>query len=419
MRILGFVCVTLGASLPITAWAETSALPLTSLRTAGEAEPETEPGAMVEPPQPTSSKAPASTTPQPTSSKAPPSTTPVPEETTPSEEPIDEGEEPIGEGDELTLESERGAAGRDTAFHRHGIGAHGGIVVVPTWLLSNWLATHSNALCRGANIGGFAADRGLNNQDGCNFYVGADYVYRFSRVLDVAASVQYQRAKVPDGLWLDKSRYDGTAASIEAADYTEVDLGLIAMEVDFIARAPIAITKDVEFGIGGGGGLGLGIVLGGVFQTPLGSAPAGYTAAGGRTDTCQTIEDLGDLTRCTPRWDAGEDSDMTPPDANDLSSPNAELFANCTTRECNKNDLRAFGYRREQGGIPPVIPVVNLILSMRLIIKDAVGITLNGGFNTGFYFGGGLQYYFGKREQDEMAKPAEASRRKRARAGRV
>lgn len=434
MRILGLVCVTLGASLPVTALAESSALPLTSLRAQSaddaergaeldQPEPETnvpEPGAMVEPPQPTSSKAPASTM-QPTSSKAPASTAPPPvvEETEPVDEPVEPVDE--GEGDELTLESERRSAGRDTAFRRHAIGAHGGIVVIPTWVLSNWLATHSNALCRGSNIGGFAADRGLANQDGCNFYVGADYTYRFSRVLDVAASGQYQRAKVPDGLWLDKARYDGSAASIEAADYTEIDMGLIALEVDFIARAPIVITKDVEFGIGGGGGLGLGILLGGVHQTALGSAPAGFTAAGGRTDTCQTLEDLSDLTRCTPRWDAANDGDMMPPDPNDLSSPNPELFANCTTHECNKSDLRAFGYRREQGGIPPVIPVVNLILSMRLIIKDAVGITLNGGFNTGFYFGGGLQYYFGKREQDEMTtKPVEASRRRRrASVGRV
>lgn len=419
MRILGLLCLALGASVPASAWAA-SALPLTSLRGAqpeGDGSvPEADGTTAV--PEPTSSKAPPSSL-QPTSSKAPASTAPVvtePTEEEPEEEPA-ASEEPA---QDLTLETERRVAGRDSAFHRHALGAHGGIVVIPTWLLSSWLATHTNALCRGSTIGRFAADRGLTNQDGCNFYVGADYTYRFSRVLDVAASVQYQRAKVPEGLWLDKSRYDGTAASIEAADYTQVNLGLIAMEVDFIARAPIAITKDVEFGIGGGGGLGLGVVLGGVFQTPLGSAPAGYTAAGGRTDgTCTTLSDLSDLTRCTPRWDAGSDGDMTPPDQSQLSSPNAELFANCTSTKCNENDLKAFGYRREQGGIPPVIPVVNLILSMRLIIKDAVGITVNGGFNTGFYFGGGLQYYFGKAEQDEMTKTPVEARRKGRRAGRV
>jgi hypothetical protein len=428
------VCLALGASLPSAARAEATALPLTSLRGV-QAEPDAaipEPGTEPAPSdttsapasEPTSSKAPPSTM-QPTSSKAPASATTVPtvEEEPAEEEPAVEPTEDGG-GEELTLETERRLAARDSAFHRHALGAHGGISVIPTWILSNWLATHTNALCRGTNIGGFAADRGLSRQDGCNFYVGADYTYRFSRVLDVSASVQYQRAKVPEGLWLDKARYDGSAASIESADYTEINMGLIAMEVDFIARAPIVITENVEFGIGGGGGLGLGVVLGGVFQTPLGSAPAGYTEAGGRTDgTCTSLEDLADLTRCTPRWDAASDGDMTPPDPSELSIPSppndpTSPFANCTRDTCNTGDLRAFGYRREQGGIPPVIPVVNLILSMRLIIKDAVGITVNGGFNTGFYFGGGVQYFFGKPAQDEMTKTSLDARR-RGRAGRV
>lgn len=448
MRTLGLsgvtLCVALGVSVPTTAWADGTALALTSLREA--AEPETpQPTSSKAPasttvaptPQPTSSKAPASTvsptpeptpaeTPQPTSSKAPPSdlqptsskappSTALPEETV-EEEPIEEPEEVEEPEEEITLEDSRRKAARDEAFHRHGLGFHGGINIIPTWLLSSWLATHTNALCRGT-IGSFAEARGLTNMEGCNFYAGGDYIYRFSRVLDVAASVQYQRAKVPDGLWLDKSRYDGSAGIIDAADYTEVDLGLIALEVDFIARAPIVVTKDVEFGIGGGGGLGLGIVFGGVYQTPLGIDPSGYSSSGGSTPgTCETLEDLADLTRCTPRWDQSQAGDLPPPDQNDLSDPNVELFANCTATECNESDLQAFGYRRQQGGIPPVIPVVNLILSARVLIKDVVGITINGGWNTGFYFGGGLQFFFGKAEQDEMGKAPTMSKRKPARA---
>ncbi len=404
-------------------------LALTSLRTAQPSD---------DAPQPTSSRAPASATTdpapddaasQPTSSKAPtssmqptssraPESGPIPEPEPEEEfEPIAEPEE---EEEEVTLETSRRLAARDEAFHRHGFGAHGGIVIIPTWLLSNWLATHTNALCRGTGIGNFASDRGLGQQDGCNFFVGADYTYRFSRVLDVTASVQYQRAKVPDGLWLDKARYNGSAGIIDAADFTEVDLGLIAMEVDFIARAPIVITRDVEFSLGGGAGLGLGVLLGGVYQTPLGTGPAGFTADGGRTDSCSTLEDLSDLTRCTPRYDVNQDGDMVPPDESELSNPNPDLFASCSRTGCNKSDLDAFGYRRKQGGLPPVIPVVNLIVSARIIIKDAVGITINGGFNTGFYFGGGVQYYFGKAEQDEMGKGATmGKKRRRRRRGRV
>ncbi|MEM9463421.1 MAG: hypothetical protein AAGF11_55275 [Myxococcota bacterium] len=418
MRTLGLLGVTLAMSVPATAWAEGSGLSLTSLRAIeqGQALAQVQPEAEPQPDpatQPTSSKAPDSSM-QPTSSKAPEST-PLSEEVTP-EEPAEPTEPEPAE--EQSLEEQRDSAAHDPKFRRHGIGAHGGITIIPTWLLSNWLATHTNALCRG-KIGSFASDRGLTQQDGCNFYVGGHYIYRFSRVLDVTASVQYQRARVPEGLWLDKARFNGAAGAVDAADYTQVDLGLLAMEVDFIARAPIVVTKDVEFGIGGGGGLGLGVVFGGIFQTPLGVDPAGFSNGQRTEGTCETLEDLGDLTRCTPRWDAGPAGDTPPPDPSELSNPNPDLFANCTSTECNESDLRAFGYRREQGGVPPVIPVVNLILSARVIIKDLVGITVNGGWNTGFYFGGGLQFFFGKAEQDEMTKGATLGRRAKRRSGAI
>ena len=437
MRTLGLLGVTLALGWPTTAWADGASLAITSLREvaqpgaepqptsspapgdAAAAEPGAEPTAEpVEPDpamQPTSSKAPDSSL-QPTSSKAPASTAlPEPTEPEPEPEPVPESTEEPAE--EQTLEQQRRTAAKDEAFHRHGLGVHGGINIIPTWLLSNWLATHTNALCRG-KIGNFAAQRGLTQQDGCNFHVGGDYIYRFSRVLDVAASVQYQSAKVPEGLWLDQARASGAAGDLGAADYTEIDLSLLALEVDFIARAPIVVTKDVEFGIGGGGGLGLGIVFGGVYQTPLGTDPAGFSN-GQRTDTCNSIEDLGDLTRCTPRWDAAQAAEnATPPGENELSNPNPDLFADCTSTECNQTDLQRFGYRREQGGIPPVIPVVNLIVSARVIIKDVFGITVNGGWNTGFYFGGGFQFFFGKPAQDEMSKGATIGKRRR-RAGRI
>ncbi|MEX1361581.1 MAG: hypothetical protein AB1Z98_00520 [Nannocystaceae bacterium] len=421
MRTLGLLCSTLAVTWPSAAHAEGSAVPLTLLR---EAQPaaETPPSAtapastapatgatVTVQPQPTSSKAPPSTM-QPTSSKAPPSTATVPAEPEPeaAAEPETEALAEPEPDEDLTLEEERKTAAVDGAFRRHAIGAHSGLVIIPTWLLSNWLASHTNALCRGATVGAFASDRGLSKQDGCNYYVGLDYAYRFSRVLDIQASVQYQRARVPDGLWLDKARFNGSAGSVEAADYTEIDLHMMAMEVDFIARAPVVVTKDVELDIGGGGGLGLGVVFGGVFQTPLGAAPEGYSNGTRTPGTCQTLEDLADLTRCTPRYDINADGDMIPPDPSQLSDPNDDLFANCTSDECNESDLRAFGYRREQGGLPPVIPVVNLIVSARLIIKDTVGLSLSGGFNTGFYFGGGLQIFFGKSAQDEMRiKPEE------------
>ncbi len=324
---------------------------------------------------PTSSKAPAS------KPRPEPVATPEPEpEPQPEPEPLAEAKPP------------------QPKFNRHGVGVRGGIVIVPTWILSRWVETQTNALCRGGSIGNYAEERGLLRTDGCNFYVGGEYVYRWSRILDIVGAVGYQRAKLPEGFWLDKGRYRGTPESLVAADYTEVDLGMMFIQADFVARAPIVQRDNVEVGIGGGAGLGLGIIFGDVYQTGIGSNPDGYTPGQGpsATDTCQTPEDLADFNRCTPRYDVTMDSDGSPPDPDDLSDPNNELYADCDGSGCSKRDLAAFGYREAQGGIPPVIPVVNLILSARVILKDTVGITLNGGFNTGFYFGGAVTYFFGK-----------------------
>jgi hypothetical protein len=330
---------------------------------------------------------------KPTSSKAPDSaeraeTTAAPSEPDP---PSDT------QGEDTTLEQERGKA-KSTDFNRHGVGVRGGITVIPTWILSRYLDSHTNSLCRGESIGNFAEQRGLLKTDGCNFYVGGEYIYRQSRILDIVASVGYHRMHTPDGYWLDAGE------SISSADYTEVNLDMMFMQADFIARYPIVVNETVEFGLGGGAGIGLGVLFGGVYQTPLGGMPArGFTPDGGPTDTCNQISDLADMRRCTPRWDAGEAQDAgvldDMPSPNDLSNPNDDLFATCTADTCSAADLATFGYRRKQGDIPPVIPIINLIISARLIVKDVFAVTVSGGWNTGFYFGGGLAYMFGKQFQ--------------------
>jgi hypothetical protein len=417
-----------GFAAPAQAWASPWTSPLSSVH-------------LAQVPEPTSSKAPGgdtttqpsetapaeSTTPQPTSSKAPdgpqPTSSRAPESgelPEPVDEPAPEPEssdptvtEPDGE--EASLAEQRRLAAADEAFHRHGIGVRSGITIIPTWILGKYLSTHTNALCRGDSVGDFAAERGLLRTDGCNFYAGGEYTYRFSRIFDLTTAVGYQRLHTPSGYWLDNGQYDGTPQSLGGADYTEVDLHMMFLELDFIARAPIVVTENVEFGIGGGGGIGLGILFGGVYQTPLGSRPWGFDPDTGQVDfaSCQSLNDLGDTTRCTPRWDAGEDFDDVPPDEDDLDTPNPNLFATCDGKNCSANDLSAFGYRQKQGSIPPVIPVVNLLLSARLIIKDAFAISINGGFNTGFYFGGTLAYFFGPSKQDEMGVGAAGGSAKR------
>jgi hypothetical protein len=382
MRWAAIVCLAVG--WPSVASASTT-VPLVGLR----AQPEPV-GDAVEgtgPPEPTSSKAPEE------APTPPPAEAAEPEPATPPGEP----------DPSLRLDEERDKSPRRREFNRHGVGVRGGVVVVPTWILSKWVETQTNALCRGDTVGNYARERGLLKTQGCNFYVGGEYVYRQSRILDIVGSIGYMHARLPEGFWLDKGEYDGTAASLSAADYTEVKLGMMYLEADFIARAPIVVTDDVEFGLGGGAGVGLGILFGGVWQTAIGSDPDGYVPGQGETmgDTCSNPRDLADFNRCTPRYDPQEDNRATPLGPNDpgLTEPNMRNYASCTTDNCSENDLNHFGYRRKNGSVPPVIPVVNLILSARVIVKDVVGITVNGGFNTGFYFGGALTYFFGKEFQ--------------------
>lgn len=337
-----------------------------------------------------------------------------------------------GDGDitEESLEDARGIVADDT-WNAHAIGVRGGLTVVPTWILSSFLASHTNSLCRGETLGQFGIDRGLTRMDGCNWYVGGEYVYRKSKNLDIVASAGWQSMKTPDGYWLDSDEWasgctthdPANGCNLAAADYTEVDVSFFFVEADFIGRGTVAKGQDLEFQIGGGGGLGLGVLLGrGIFQTPIGGVydttdmvfkPVSPLDDAGTPDfeSCQTIQDLGDFRKCTPVYfddpDVDQNGDGETNSAGDLLDPNTVeglgngstlgpgQFAQCDDMGCNPADLGLFGSRFEQQDVPPVVPVVNLILTARLLIKDTVGINLTGGFNTGFYFGGSLQYFFG------------------------
>jgi hypothetical protein len=412
--------VLVSSALALAAPGRAAASPYTGLSAMIDAQPAASEPAAAEPP--------AGDTPEPTSSKAPSSSSDVPppvdpSTTTPEPDPIEDSsiESELEPEDTTTdLAAERKKAKKDIRnFNRHAIGVRGGITVIPTWILARWLDTHGNALCRGDSLGNFAQSRGLLKTKGCNFYVGLDYTYRLSRIVDVVAAVGYQHAHAPDAMWLDKGQFAVNGNG--GADYTEVKLGMVFLEADFIARAPLYVGDDFEFDLGGGGGIGLGIVTGGLYQTAIGAAPAGFDNGSEDLNSCTTTEDLADFRRCTPRYDpmeSGADPDFDP---NDLSEPNTQGYANCTADECNINDLKSFGYRNKNKDVWPVIPVINLILSMRFIIKDSVGISINGGFQTGFYFGGGIQYFFGKKFQkgptmDSEPKNTEgpsASRRKK------
>ena len=325
---------------------------------------------------------------QPTSSKAPPSKDLVEPAPTPVEQPKVEPEpEP---------EPEAPPPPAPEKWNRHGIGIRGGITVIPTFAVRGYVQSLTNALCRGSSIPSGALGDKLTRVGGCNFYIGAEYIYRASKVLDIVPAVTYARIKAPDGLWLDDSETDPITGkpNLGAADYTQVNFSHVGLQVDFIGRGTLIKTADFAWQLGGGGGIGLGIITGfGFLQTPLGNpvgSPNGLT--------CNSIDDFSDFSKCTPHYQDLEANGKDSPAPGTLSldgeaGGNPFRFAKCTKDGCNGADLDALG--RKKGVNLPVIPIVNLLVTTRFIIKDTFGINITGGWQTGFYFGGSLQYFFG------------------------
>jgi hypothetical protein len=203
-----------------------------------------------------------------------------------------------------------------------------------------------------------------------------------------------------------------------AADYTEIDLRMFTIELNFIGRGTLYKNADVEIQMGGGGGVGVGILIGkGINRTPLGDDPGSLNDP----NSCQTLADTADFRKCTPRYydepDIDQDGNGMPADitrdevdANGGMAPQGNIstdgsFARCSEHKCDGSDLAAFG-SNETGGTWPAYPIVNILGDFRVIIKDSFGISIQGGIKDGFFFGGGIQYYFGGggKDNDEYRK---------------
>lgn len=339
-----------------------------------------------------------------------------------------EGEE--GEDDDDELEEEL-AAGKPKKgdFNANALFLQGGIHLIPSYFLNQATASYANSLCRD-KIGDWGHKNGLVKVDGCNFYLGGGYTRRVSRAFDVNIGLGYLHVKAPDALWIDNAEWDrdscevdgggATTCNLGAADYTAIDLRMFTINVDFIGRGTLYRNADVEVQLGGGGGIGVGILLGkGVARTPLGSDPSGYSNGMQTPGTCTTLADTADFRRCTPRYyddpDIDQDGDGLVIDVSrDMVDMGAELpngtatstgtsFARCSKDKCDGSDLAMFG-TTETGGTWPAYPLVNIIGSFRIIIKDTFGITIEGGVRTGFSFGGGISYHFGGGGYDNKAK---------------
>jgi hypothetical protein len=345
-------------------------------------------------PAPAPTPAPVDPTLQPTSSKAPASKD-LPE---PAPEPV------VQPTPEPTPEPEPVVAPPPAPekWNRHGIGIRGGLTVIPTFAVRGYVQSLTNSLCRGNSIPSGALGDKLTRVDGCNFYIGAEYIYRASKVLDIVPAVTYARIKAPDGLWLDDSETDPITGkpNLGAADYTQVNFSHVGLQVDFIGRGTLIKTPDFAWQLGGGGGIGLGIITGfGFLQTPLGHNLPGSQPGSPNGNTCNSVDDFADFTKCTPHYQGPDDDDNggpPPPQGSlqlDSEGPNTARFAKCTKDGCSGDDLDALG--RKKGVNLPVIPIVNLLVTTRFMIKDTFGINITGGWQTGFYFGGSLQYFFG------------------------
>ncbi|MFV8751058.1 hypothetical protein ACNOYE_10990 [Nannocystaceae bacterium ST9] len=355
-------------------------------------------------------------------SEVAPDEAPVDPDAPPSDEPADDdilgdpADDPAAE-DEY-LEEELAGPQKKGDFNRHAIGVNGGIHLAPSYFLSSALASYANSMCR-KEVGKWGEDHGLVKVAGCNAYVNGGYTVRIHRGFDIQANVGYLHIKLPDAAWLDNSEWDrdscevndnspGSKCNLGAADYTQVDLRMVTIEVNFVGRGTLYRNQDVEVQLGGGGGIGAGILVGkGIFQTPLGTEPGSRDNA----SSCQTLADLADFRKCTPRYYDDDKADQDG-DGNDMDISREEVdmggalpsgkatgsndsWVKCTRDQCDVSDLDAIGRKAPKGQPWAAYPVINLFASFRIIVKDTFGITIDGGIKDGFFFGGGMQYYFG------------------------
>jgi hypothetical protein len=337
------------------------------------------------------------------------------------DEAVDETSEEEASEEDEELEDELASKPKKKGdFNANAFGINGGIQLVPSYFLNQATASYANSLCRN-EVGGWGEKNGLVKVDGCNWYMNGGYTRRISRAFDINVAVGYLSIKPPDSMWIDNDEWDRDSCTVDmggqstcnlgAADYTEIDLSMVTVELNFVGRGTLYRNADVEIQLGGGGGVGAGILVGkGVRRTPLGSDPMGYSNGMATPGTCTTLADTADFRKCTPRYyddpDIDQDGDGlvadVSRDAVDMGAPlpkgdatsTGTSFARCQRDKCDGSDLAMFG-TTETGGTWPAYPLVNIFGSFRVIIKDSFGITIDGGIKDGFFFGGGMQYYFG------------------------
>lgn len=231
---------------------------------------------------------------------------------------------------------------------------------IPNRLLSTFLRSYSNALCR-PQPSARARAMGVNRSDRCNFGIHGGYRWVRGRY-GIDAELSYSRFAMPTSNWV------AAGEEIPAADYLELSFHAFTLAASIWRDIPLARRKT-RWSWRFGAQLGLALVAGGAYRTKLGDQPP----------EC-TFETLGNLDLCRP---------YRPLEFND-GARSRRAFAECSTREgCNPHDLERAG-RQRVDAVPPLIPWINLWTGPGFAIDARQ--RLSGRFSVGIGLGLGLSY---------------------------
>ena len=156
-------------------------------------------------------------------------------------------------------------------------------------------------------------------------------VVRRKRDFDIVFGLEYEKTSPDDGWWGEKGETPGQPG--EDPDFVEFeDFALVSLDASFVWHKNFNEYVALRYGAG----IGAGLVLGEIFQT----------------DGMCTSPSL--------------DSCVVPP-----GNP-----------------------REKSEDVPPVVPIVNVLLGVRIKANENLSFNIEGGFRDMFYFGAGGNYFF-------------------------
>lgn len=182
----------------------------------------------------------------------------------------------------------------------------------------------------------FMLDVFVEHSTPMNSFSVAGEVIRRKGHFDIVLSIEYARVSPEDGLWQEKGENPGMIDMYP--DLLKFDVALLSGDVSFIWHLPITDFLSFRYGAG----IGIGV--------PLGSFTQQDTVCSSNT----TVDDLDDPNACTPVPGKIEDGDL-----------------------------------------PPIVPIVNVLLGARFKLVDQLSLQIEGGWRfPSFFIGGGVGYFF-------------------------